>query len=85
MTLLDILICSVLTLSVWGIYRILLGAHEVIPGINEPPQNGWHPEHPAPSLVEGAYTGGAIRGLMSVFLLSLSFWSLIYLGWRAML
>lgn len=80
MTILDILICSLLTFAVWGIFRALAGVHEVIPGVNEPPQNGWHPPDPEAS---GAPT--PIRGVIVASILTVGFWSLIYLGAHTML
>lgn len=79
MTLLDTLVLALVSLAVWGAVRMFLATQEVIPGVNEPPQEGWHPP-----MVEGSDgtwrpMSSPFRGIVWASLLSLSGWGLIYL------
>jgi hypothetical protein len=82
MSLLDLLIGALLTFVAWWVFRALVGAHEVIPGVNEPPRAGWHPPHREPAEGFCEPLASPVRGMASAAIVSLAIWGLIWLALR---
>lgn len=84
MTPLDALVLAVVSLAVWGAVRMFLAIQEVIPGVNEPPQGGWHP--PMMEGSDGTWRpmSSPFQGILWAALLSGCGWGLIYLLFRAL-